>query len=196
MINLTREEAQQVLDALIWTTGSDDFNEAGKARSGAVKLLFPAIETLSARLSAPEPEPVAWFMERTFMDGTPSFIQVCETDPEFYTPLYRAPQPEPKDDGYCQACEGDSCTAKTGCVTLSNPPDRKWDPLIERLYSPDGTLLSEKIKYTRDGEWQGLTDGEIISAVAADFNFNSHDHRVLVKPLARAIEAKLREKNT
>jgi hypothetical protein len=55
-ITLTREEAQQVLDALIWTTGSDDFSETGKARSGAVKLLFPAIETLCARLAQPERE--------------------------------------------------------------------------------------------------------------------------------------------
>ena len=57
-ITLTREEAQQVLDALIWTTGSQDFSETGKARVGAIKVLFPAIETLRARLSAPEPEPV------------------------------------------------------------------------------------------------------------------------------------------
>ena len=59
-ITLAREEAQQVLDALIWTTGSEDFSETGKARVGAIKVLFPAIETLRARLSAPEPEPVAW----------------------------------------------------------------------------------------------------------------------------------------
>jgi hypothetical protein len=59
MITLTREEAQQVLDALIWTTGSDDFSEAGKARVGAIKVLFPAIETIRARLSAPEPEPIS-----------------------------------------------------------------------------------------------------------------------------------------
>jgi hypothetical protein len=63
MIALTREEAQQVLDALIWTLGSDDFSEAGKARTGAVKLLLPATELLHSRLSAPEPEPVAWMYE-------------------------------------------------------------------------------------------------------------------------------------
>jgi hypothetical protein len=54
-ITLTREEAQQVLDALIWTTGSQDFSETGKARVGAIKVLFPAIETLRARLNEPEP---------------------------------------------------------------------------------------------------------------------------------------------
>ena len=30
-------------------------------------------------------------MEGTFEDGAPSFTQVCETDPEFYVPLYTAP---------------------------------------------------------------------------------------------------------
>jgi hypothetical protein len=38
-----------------------------------------------------EQEPVAWFIEGTYADGTPSFAQVCETDPEFYVPLYTAP---------------------------------------------------------------------------------------------------------
>jgi hypothetical protein len=38
-----------------------------------------------------EQEPVAWFIEGTYADGTPSFAQVCETDPEFYVPLYAAP---------------------------------------------------------------------------------------------------------
>jgi hypothetical protein len=68
----------------------------------------------------------------------------------------RLAQPEPKDDGRCQACEGNHCTAKTGCVALSNPPQNKWEPQIERKYSPDGVLLSEKIKYTPDGEWKDL----------------------------------------
>ena len=34
--------------------------------------------------------------------------------------------------------------------------EQKWVPKIDRRYSPDGTLLSEKIKYTPDGEWQDL----------------------------------------
>ena len=45
MITLTREEAQQVLDGL----RGDSLYAAKQAR-----------ETLRARLSAPEPEPVAW----------------------------------------------------------------------------------------------------------------------------------------
>ena len=171
-ITLTREEAQQVLDALVFSTPSGA--APAEVYKDAVVLLQNRLEQPDSKAhlqfsgpmhvvckcdkckAQPEPEPVAWFMERTFMDGTPSFIQVCETDPEFYTPLYRAPQPEPKDDGHCQACDGNHCTAKTGCVALSNPPQNKWESQIERKYSPDGVLLSEKIKYTPDGEWQDL----------------------------------------
>ena len=32
----------------------------------------------------------------------------------------RLAQPEP-DDGYCQACDGNHCTAKNGCIALDNP---------------------------------------------------------------------------
>lgn len=77
-------------------------------------------------------------------------------------PLIEFPkEPEPKNDGYCQACEGNHCTAKTGCVALSNQLHKKWEPQIERKYSPDGVLLSEKIKHTPDGEWQDLSTAEI-----------------------------------
>ncbi len=48
MITLTREEAQQVLDALT-------------AKSILASKLNQAIELLRARLSAPEPEPVAGY---------------------------------------------------------------------------------------------------------------------------------------
>jgi hypothetical protein len=50
-ITLTREEAQQVLNSLLDTIPSDELG---------AKVRKTAIETLRARLSAPEPEPVAW----------------------------------------------------------------------------------------------------------------------------------------
>ena len=150
MINLTREEAQIPLveqlesvpqDARLCIDDADGMgthyfpignmcHEAAKAIRAKLSEPEPAPTNngryLTGYKAQPEPDPVAWFMENTFMDGTPSFIQVCETDPEFYTPLYRAPQPELKEDVYCQACEGNHCTAKTGCVAISNPPQRKW----------------------------------------------------------------------
>jgi hypothetical protein len=51
-----RDEAllRQALDALIWTTGSEDFSDGGLAREGALKLLFPTIAALRERLSEKE----------------------------------------------------------------------------------------------------------------------------------------------
>lgn len=48
-----QEGAQKALEALIWTTGSADFGEGGKAREGALNLLFPAIADLRAALEEP-----------------------------------------------------------------------------------------------------------------------------------------------
>jgi len=55
MITLTREEAQQVLDALEWAERRYSFAE--------LELFNKPIETLRAKLSEPEPEPVAWMYE-------------------------------------------------------------------------------------------------------------------------------------
>jgi hypothetical protein len=54
-----RDLMQQALEALIWTTGSDDFGDGGKAREGALKLLYPSITALRERLVQPEMEPCA-----------------------------------------------------------------------------------------------------------------------------------------
>jgi hypothetical protein len=126
-ITLTREEAQQVLDALQCAT-PPTFS------AKIVEDWQNAVEFLRARLAQPEPEPVAWFIEGTYADGTPSFAQVCETDPEFYVPLYTA------------------------------PPQR---------------------------EWQGLTDEEIMSLLPGAVRLPPGWSETV-----RAIEAKLKEKNT
>ena len=78
MITLTREEAQQVLDAL----------EHSHAREPIWKTpIREAIETLRARLSAPEPEPVAWIYEDD--EGRIMFSQMPQ-NPPFWEPVYRA----------------------------------------------------------------------------------------------------------
>jgi hypothetical protein len=56
---MTDKEAMKLaLEALIWTTGSNDFGEGGQAREGAIKLLVPAITAVQAALAQPEQEPV------------------------------------------------------------------------------------------------------------------------------------------
>ena len=80
-----KEVMQMALDALEWCYDVTEWPANGGSAQDK------AIEALRARLEQPEPEPVAWFMEGTFEDGAPSFTQVCETDPEFYVPLYTTP---------------------------------------------------------------------------------------------------------
>ena len=61
MITLTREEAQQVLDALTrvrWAAGERDKKNRVRDFDAAMDVSIEAIETLRARLSAPEPVPV------------------------------------------------------------------------------------------------------------------------------------------
>lgn len=62
MITLTREEAQQVLDALgYWDRGVDE---------EAMHECLTAIKTLRARLSAPEPEPFGiWHQGDTYEES-------------------------------------------------------------------------------------------------------------------------------
>jgi hypothetical protein len=76
----------------------------------------------------------------------------------------------------------------------------KWEPQIERLYKPNGDLISISIKRTPDGpreqihprpEWVGLTDVEIVDMLDAELSTQGTEHF----GLCQAIEAKLKEKN-
>jgi hypothetical protein len=80
----------------------------------------------------------------------------------------------------------------------------KWEPKIYRCYSPTGDLISITIKRTPDGEreqihplkreWVGLTDEEIYDY--ADKFLYQHGSNFGIKSFGKAIEAKLKEKNT
>jgi len=73
-----RELMQQALEALIWTTGSDDFGDGGKAREGALKLLFPCIAALRERLAREEQEPVATDWERIARVQNAKLMAMCD----------------------------------------------------------------------------------------------------------------------
>jgi hypothetical protein len=102
MITLTREEAQQVLDALIDAADSQNWEmqqnidqhgewyRRSRYLKQAVAKSQETIETLRARLSAPEPEPVAWLKKDR------SSIEVSIMSAEYmknagFEPLYTAP---------------------------------------------------------------------------------------------------------
>ena len=71
-------------------------------------------------------------------------------------------------------------------------PVAKWEPQVERRYSPDGVLLSEKVKYTPDGEWKYLPKWRGLSTAEVNSLWN-----LTKKPteFAEMLQAKLKEKN-
>ena len=98
-ITLTREEAQQVFDAL------EIVQSDVKTTSNAYEAQRQAIETLRTRLAQPEPEPVAWVENLT--DAQPHAVtdlKYCSVAQHErgehlkYIPLYKDPTP-------CQTCE-------------------------------------------------------------------------------------------
>jgi hypothetical protein len=78
MITLTREEAQQVLDALEEVRYADISASQNKA-----------IETLRARLSQPESEPVAWTVGGLITDFSRDFS--AYKTKTYTRPLYTSP---------------------------------------------------------------------------------------------------------
>jgi hypothetical protein len=103
-ITLTREEAQQVLDALYSMSGTEflcqaahhpkkDMHKSGEVCPVAARYM-EARETLRARLAQPEPEPVA--------------------------------------DKYLMEVECTKCGAKQdGILTVNTPPQREWQGLTD-----------------------------------------------------------------
>jgi hypothetical protein len=75
MITLTREEAQKILDALEYAYGNEMFVNIR--------------DTLRAKLSEPEPEPVAWLNKTKHGTWSADALK-CEGD-EPSEPLYTAP---------------------------------------------------------------------------------------------------------
>jgi len=147
MITLTREEAQQVLDAFEVAT-----THFAKDRQE----ILAARENLRARLAQPEPEPVAKMREMLEVQGRDG---TWNYEPYFHG-MYNGMElmlalAESRDPVFRKAPE----------KWLNTPPQR---------------------------EWQGLTNKEY-EAMAEKYVTNCYFDTL---KYARAIEAKLKEKNT
>ncbi len=155
-----RELMQQVLDAL------EEVNSTGyrSCWKGAFDAEF---ELLRARLSQPEPEPVAYAKPDDLVnDGYGHVFTVWSSEPATIdtTPLYTAP-PQREQIVYC------------GC----------GDGIVPDDGAECGTCVS-----MRQREWQGLTEAERMDILDAELTTQSTEHFAL----AQTIEAKLKEKNT
>ena len=186
MINLTRKEAQQVLEGLENIAKSDwrkweeladpkEFERWVKARANHMA------ETLRARLSAPEPEPVAWHEPGAYGNVTVYKDWAKENG---WFPLYTTPpQPEPpcKTGSQCIGGKGPQCVvSEPEPVAWMNESDMgRTDWKVWAHGKPTATIPLYAAPPQR--EWQGLTDEEREEATGW-----SVEH----------IEAKLKEKNT
>jgi hypothetical protein len=117
-----------------------------------------------------------------------------------------------QDEGMCQACEFGQCTAKAGCVAISNPPPKQeqgepWGACVSgrvfvgalpehvrKLSEDEGFPIQWLYTTPQQRTWVGLTDEEIDKAWrSVDYTVPWEQHRI---DIAQAIEAKLKEKNT
>lgn len=185
MITLTREEAQQVLDAL----------SHSHAREPIWKTpLNTAIETLRARLRAPEPDyrdvvikGDLWRIE--FLPDHAASVVLVRANYE------AQPEPEPVADKYLMEVECTKCGAKQdGILTVNAPPQRNEPEPVMLMDAP--LLLNGQPLYTAPAqrEWQGLTDEEVEIETARVLTTLTKD--VWPIALSRAIEELLRRKNT
>ena len=161
-ITLTREEAQQVLDAL--------------STEGIGENSYRAAELLRARLSAPEPEPVAWMHRQGNYTEPHSMRLDDDAKARGWTeePLYTAPlqRDEPEPHGYLWFTQ-----YMEQRFTHRKPEERERIGDVKPLY----TAPPQR-------EWQGLIMEEVQEIL--------NDPRYQIKPLiVHAVEAKLKEKN-
>ena len=184
-ITLTREEAQQVLDALYSMNGTEflcqaahhgkkDWHGIGDVCPVAARYMA-ARETLRARLSAPEPEyrdvvikGDLWRIE--FLPDHAASVVLVRANYE------AQPEPEPV-AWYLPSDEGfDSLFRDHRTVVACT--GNKWEG-----WQPLYTAPPQR-------EWQGLTDEEMRETLRPFDRGSSFSEKI------RAIEAKLREKNT
>jgi len=215
MITLTREEAQQVLDAFAWELGGEPLGTE----------INKAVETLRARLSAPEPD----IVQDAIVYGTGITKDGKRIAPDS---IYKEPEPEPvrlrrgdilrciETNELCTVW-ATSTTGKTqvkwkandfGSYTAEQIGDLFWvEPKPEPepvAWMNEGDMGKTDWKVWAHGkptatiplytalpqrEWQGLTDEEVVQLLGG---VRERLDGNVFGGFARAIEAKLKEKNT
>ena len=160
-ITLTREEAQQVLDALEDAADHigcpDDDDAIGVAR-----------RTLRTRLSAPEPEPVAWRYTIGQSTHHADYLVSIKQPNNIYS----------VDGGGIRIDNGEP---------LYTAPQRVYCSCGDGIVPDDGALCGTCVSLKKMREWQGLTDDEKEDVLKGSKNAYDAIER---------IEAKLKEKNT
>ena len=209
-ITLTREEAQQVLDALECKQ-QDLKNALSSFGISTEEIESKAIELFRARLAQPEPEPVK--IDGNTSDGYHTFNELYEFRKAYNAALFN----EWASSGKCSVHkswrhhDGELCFGGGWFIVVAVLPDgqisnhyeaKDWAlfkvPETDKaLFEFDGhtgsDVIARLMSYTAppQREWQELTDEEICTT----WN-ESPRIELWVNAFARAIEAKLKEKNT
>jgi hypothetical protein len=191
MITLTREEAQQVLDDLEALTAYIQGIDKG------IVLKTQSIETLCARLSTPEPEPVAWMNEGDI--GRTDWKVWAHGKPTATIPLY--PAPPQREEGCAECGKKSSDGWALYCVKCSEISEPDQDDGVCGNCNGDGCKFCDA-RFLLQREWQGLTDDEVKEIYRAT-EMKVEDHwrtggTTMMFPTAiyQAIEQALQEKNT
>jgi hypothetical protein len=140
MITLTRDEAQQVLDAL-WRAVSTCFDQYSheQVMSNPKHFINQTIETLRARLAQSEPEPVAW-LEPEWGE------RIC---PEI---------------GYEVTITADHPKDLCWIPLYPAPPQREWQGLTDEEMNAAMDYWSDPVRsayggaHSADGEYVGMID--------------------------------------
>ena len=165
-ITLTREEAQSVLDALVFATPSG---------YGPTEVYKNSIVLLQNRLAKETPYEVG---QRLYRQGLgisdiPTAVYSDSDIAEAYRGFEdaRLAQPEPEPVAWLHSFTGYG-----------------WQVVPEKLYPTDQPLYTAPPQR----EWRGLTEAERLDILDAELTTQTTEHFAL----AQAIEAKLKEKNT
>jgi hypothetical protein len=212
MTTLTREEAQQVLDALLGAVSTcfDQYSHE-QVMSNPKHFINQTIETLRARLSAPEcvcGEPYTAGVHRQdgpcYQQPEPDAIQYDKDGNEMAHWKFRSflPAPEPEPVGWIyEDDEGRMMFSQMPTSALFWEPvyrnQIKGKPMSSRTPTPeDIKKIQEQWEEPVAGglvrfrdSWVGLTDEEILAFVV------HKEDRSLLR-FARAIEEALKEKNS
>ena len=127
-------------------------------------------------------EPVAWI--HTKIDGVAVPHRPADLDkhPERWEALYKTPPP-------CPTCEALARTVMLDQTSHDTTPPQRTEPVIDKSAA---IRIATVLGWTPPRTWVGLTDEEISEVLGSDI----HDEPSGELRFIRAIEAKLKEKNT
>jgi len=185
MINLTHEEAQQVLDAL------KNSRATGRLDDQAWGLATQAIETLRARLREPEPEREQCDMPCIEDDGCPTEKAVLQR----FWRKHRQLEPEPVAWDVWIAHNHIFFSIGVQTFQINDVLEHEPEVLAKEFSEWLATQLRHALTLLStppQREWVGLTDDEyelMAEKRVTNYFFNTLDY-------AHDIEAKLKEKNT